>query len=218
MADALSPVVALVPLRAPGKGKTRLSEMLDPSERAILASAMLADVAHALRQAPIDRTIIVASDAQAGAAARALGLDVTLDPPSTPDLNAALQSASGVVGTAGTLLVVAADLPRLKPSDVEGILSEDAQVVVAPTDDGGTGGLLRRPPTIIGTAYGPQSSAMHLRLGHGARARTVSVDLPGFRTDVDTWEDLQALANGPVGRATARFLERLGPRLHAPVA
>ncbi|MDQ3931665.1 MAG: hypothetical protein M3252_02360, partial [Actinomycetota bacterium] len=71
------PVVALVPLRTPGTGKTRLGgggtggrpgragQMLSPEERAALAAAMLADVAAALRCVPIDRVVVAASGPEA---------------------------------------------------------------------------------------------------------------------------------------------------------
>ncbi len=213
--DVRGPVVALVPARAPGEGKTRLSDELSPSERASLSGAMLADVARALAASRVDRIVVAASGPEAAAAASALGLDVVLDPPSVRSLNAALGAAQLRVGAAGTLVVVTADLPRLSPRDVDTLVATDAQVVVAGTDDGGTGGLLRRPPGAIAPAYGPASAARHLARARAAGFATVALDLPGFRHDVDTWEDLLALRRGPIGSATAAFLAGLGGRLDA---
>lgn len=204
-----SSVVALIPIRDPGEGKTRLADRLSRRERAALAAAMLADVAAAVRTGPVDRVVVAASGPTGAAAAGALGLDVLLDPPSAASLDDVLDAATGrLLGTA-TLVVIAADLPQLRPDDVAELVAVDAQVAVAPTADGGTGALLRRPPAVIGTAFGPGSAAAHLHLGHRAGVETRTVSLPGFRHDVDTWEDLVALGDDVVGRATAALLARL---------
>jgi 2-phospho-L-lactate/phosphoenolpyruvate guanylyltransferase len=204
------PIVALVPLRSPGAGKTRLATRLSPEQRAALAGAMLADVCHALAGSGVDRLVVAAGGAAAVAAAAALGLEVLHDPPDAGGLDPALRAAAARLGPVGTLLVVTADLPRLTAEDVDAVLAADAEVVVAPTSDGGTGALLRRPPTAITTAYGPGSAGRHLRLAREAARRSAVVRRPGFAPDVDTWEDLRRLAVGPLGAATTAVLARLG--------
>lgn len=218
MTISTGPVVALVPVRAPGAGKTRLADDLTPPERAALSGSMLADVATALRGAPVDRIVVVARGSAGASAAAALGLDVILDPPSAPSLNAALHAARAHLGHVGSLLIVTADLPRLRAEDIVELVDTDAQVVVAGTADGGTGGLLQRPPGVIRTAYGPGSAAAHTRLGHAGGLRTVRLEIAGFRDDVDTWGDLVALTRGHIGIATAAFVERMRPRLEAAAA
>ncbi len=202
--------VALVPLRAPGVGKSRLAGTLSVEERAALAAAMLADVVAALRAAPVDRIVVAAADADAASAAEALGVETVADPPSSRGLDAALAAATRRLGPVGALLVVAADLPCLTPADVERIVLPVAQVVVAPTDDGGTGGLLRRPPSVCPTAYGPGSADRHLELARAAGCTSVRVQLPGFAPDVDVAADLAGLQG--VHR------DRLGPRTAEVVA
>lgn len=198
--------VALVPLRSPGLGKTRLAPALDPDLRAGLAGAMLADVARALADSPVDRILVVAGGGAAAAAGAALGLDVVTDPPHVATLDDALDAAVAAVGPARETLVVAADLPRLTSADVMAVLDLGAPVVVAPTHDGGTGGLLRCPPDVLRTAYGPRSAARHLAAARAGGIRALSVDAPGFAADVDTVADVAALRQGPVGPATARWL------------
>lgn len=205
-------MVALVPVRDPGAGKTRLSAHLTPRQRAALAAAMLADVTAAIRAAPVARVVVAASGPTGAATASALGLDVVLDPPSATTLDDVVGAALQRLGTVSTLLVVAADLPRLRPEEVAEMVDIDAQVVVASTGDGGTGGLLRSPAGVIRTAYGPGSAAAHMRLSHEAGVHARAVSLPGFRHDVDTWEDLRALDPRAAGNATARFLQQLRQR------
>ena len=204
------PVVALVPIRSPGVGKTRLAAAgLSPTQRATLSAAMLADVTGALRHADVDSIVVAAAGDEAAAAAAALNLDVLIDPPDTTTLDAAVASAAARIRAAGSLLVVMADLPRLMPEEIDELLSGDAPVVVAPTADGGTGALLRTPPQVIATAYGPQSAHRHLRLADEAGISAQMVRLDGLRHDIDTIDDLEELRNGPVGPATRHVLPSL---------
>ncbi|MBW3578911.1 MAG: 2-phospho-L-lactate guanylyltransferase [Actinobacteria bacterium] len=209
--------MAVVPFRAPGRGKTRLEVRagapgLSPSQRATLSRAMLADVSAALACSSVDRVVVAAAGRRAAAAAAALGLEVRLDPPEAHGLNAALAAVTTQLDAA-TMVVVAADLPSLRGDEVDALLATDADVAVAPTADGGTGGLVRRPPDVIPAAYGVGSAARHRALAAAARLRSAEHDLPGFRRDVDTWEDLYDLLTGPVGAATAAVLARLSDRL-----
>jgi 2-phospho-L-lactate/phosphoenolpyruvate guanylyltransferase len=219
--DRAVPLVAVVPLRSPGVGKTRLAPTLTVEERAALAGAMLADVLAALRAAPLDRIIVAAGGPAAAAAAAALGVEVVSDPAtlatstsSASRLDAALAAAASRLGGPVDLLIVAADLPRLTGDAVTRLVAEDAEVVVAPTRDGGTGGLLRRPADACATAYGAGSAARHASLARAAGRRTAVLDLPGFRDDVDVAADLDRLRSrldAPLGPCTAAVLARLGP-------
>ncbi len=215
----MDPTIALVPLRAPGEGKSRLADVLDPEQRAILSMAMLDDVTASLAAAGLTEIVVVAGGRTAAIAGRGLGLDVLLDPAGCGGLDDALSSAVRRVGSHRQTLIVTADLPRLRPGDVQGVLEPDAEVVIAPTAAGGTGALLRRPAAVIGTAYGPGSAIAHRALAIAAGARTVCVDRDGIHHDVDTFTDLVALTEVELGPATAAVLPRLlGPRpLRQPV-
>jgi 2-phospho-L-lactate guanylyltransferase len=203
----------LIPLRAPGEGKTRLAGALSAGDRAALTGAMLADVVAAVRDAEVERVVVAAGGATAVTAAAALGVEVVPDPPGVASLDAALAAATSHLGAVAELLVVPADLPRLTAADVRAVLTLDAEVVVAPTGDGGTGGLLRRPGDVLTTSYGPGSAARHERRARAAGLRTLTVARRGFADDVDTLVDLRALAAGPVGPCTAALLPRIGDRL-----
>jgi 2-phospho-L-lactate/phosphoenolpyruvate guanylyltransferase len=219
--DRTAPLIAVVPLRSPGVGKTRLAPALTVEERAALAGAMLADVVAALRAAPVDRIVVAAGGPAAAAAAAALGVEVVTDPAALATstspavrLDAAIAAAASRLGDPVDLLVVAADLPRLTGEAVTRLVTEAAEVVVAPTRDGGTGGLLRRPADACSTAYGVGSAARHATLARAAGCRTTVLDLLGFREDVDVAADLDRLRSrpdAPLGPCTAAVLARLGP-------
>lgn len=212
------PVVALVPLRAPGEGKSRLAGVLTVAQRARLATAMAADVVATLRGADVDRIVVVADGPIAAEAATTCDAEVLHDPPAVADaggarrLDVALAAAAARIGPVPALLVVAADLPHLGVDDVTVVLDTDAEVVVAPTRDGGTGGLLRRPGDACGTGYGPGSAARHLALARAAGRRVAEVVRDGFALDVDVTSDLGRLgARGatPVGPHTAAVVDEL---------
>lgn len=203
---------ALVPLRDPGRGKTRLRGVLSTERRAELTSAMLVDVVAALREAAVSRIVVVAGGPGAADAAAALDVEVIFDPPTVAGLNAALAAAASRLGPIGDLLIVAADLPRLREDDITAVLETDAEVVVSPTRGGGTGGLLRRPGERIATAYGTGSAHRHLELAAEASATSATVETRGFAEDVDTEADLARLGVGPLGPATARWFDAWGQR------
>lgn len=214
-----APTVALVPVRAPSNGKTRLAGALTEPDRAALVGAMLTDVAAALSASTVAATVVAAGGPEAATVASALGLDVILDPPGGVGLDAALAAAAASLDRSSRLLVVAADLPTLTSEEVDLLLAEDAVVVVAPTLDGGTGGLLRTPADAIPTAYGAGSAARHLELARQRGHVAKRLALPGFARDVDTVADLRPLLrpefSAQVGPATARVLGRLAARLDA---
>ncbi len=200
---------ALIPLRVPGVGKTRLGTVLAPEERAALAVAMLQDVVTAVREGGVTEVVVAAGGHGAAEVADRLGLAVVMDPPGCSGLDAALAAAGTRLGLERDLLVIAADLPRVSGGDVAAVLDGDAEVVVAPTSSGGTGALLRRPAAVIPTAYGPGSAQRHLDLARRAGARTATIDRDGLFHDVDTFTDLAALHEVELGAATAALLPRL---------
>jgi 2-phospho-L-lactate guanylyltransferase len=129
-------------------------------------------------------------------------------------LNAALALAAAGLAGAGGLLVVAADLPLASAAGFGRVLeaAEAAPVVVVPSHDGdGTNVLAWREPGSFAPRFGPDSAARHLSVPGAVR-----VDDRGLALDVDTVEDLRAVAglvdpDGVTGRRLRdlRLPERL---------
>lgn len=202
--------LALVPVRDPGLAKSRLADVLGREARAALTGAMLADVVTALHGAGLKRIIVLAGGPVASSAAKALGVDVLLDPPGEQGLNAALAAASRRV-RASSSLVVPADLPLLTAQDVTTLVGTAGEVVVAATKDGGTGGLLRRPAWVIDPVFGGRSAARHLMTARQAGFSAERVDVDGFTMDVDDGDDLQHVSDHPaLGAVTGRVLRDIG--------
>jgi 2-phospho-L-lactate/phosphoenolpyruvate guanylyltransferase len=176
-----------VPLKALDAAKQRLAATLSPEARRELAAWMFGRVAAACRGATaVGRVLAVAGDAAAAHVAAAHGVEVLLE--RRPGLDHALATADAACAPAAATIVVAADLPLVEPEDVDAVCAAGSVapiVVVAPTHDGGTGALLRRPPGIIAPAYGPGSAARHLALARAAGSAACSLRRRALALDID---------------------------------
>ncbi len=74
-------------------------------------------------------------------------------------------------------------------------LSDDPEVIVVPDRHGtGTNALLLTPPDVIEPSFGEGSRARHERLAEEPGATVRVEEIASFMLDVDTPEDLDALA------------------------
>lgn len=192
-------VVAVVPVRGLPAGKSRLAAVLQPAQRNRLVRAMLRDVVRMLRSAPaIERVTVLSRDAAAAREATRLGAEFLQEPPGAPDLNRALAFAQAEHADAEALLLVPADLPFVTPADIQELidaLPSGPGVALAPSRDGGTNGLLLRPPTVIAPAFGSGSAARHLAAAVAAGVTVARVDGERWALDIDTPEDLELAAS-----------------------
>jgi 2-phospho-L-lactate/phosphoenolpyruvate guanylyltransferase len=135
--------------------------------------------------------VVVSPDREVWRRADAMGCRVVEEPPGAGDLNGALTAAARVVGNGSPLLVVAADLPLASPAGLERVLAAArAPVAVVPSaDGGGTNVLAWRDPASFAPSFGPDSAARHLAVPGAVR-----VEEPGLSLDVDTLQDLEAVA------------------------
>jgi 2-phospho-L-lactate/phosphoenolpyruvate guanylyltransferase len=202
--------VPLVPLKALAEAKGRLAPEVGPLQRRLLAIAMFEDVIAALQAVPgLAAPVVVSPDREVWRRADAMGCRVVEEPPGAGDLNAALASAAKAAGNGSPLLVVAADLPLASAAGLERVLAAEAPVAVVPSADGaGTNVLAWRDPASFAPSFGPDSAARHLAVPGAVR-----VDDPGLSLDVDTVDDLRAVAGRlDPSTVTARRLKDLGVR------
>jgi 2-phospho-L-lactate guanylyltransferase len=189
------PVTAIVPLKALEGAKGRLAAHLDDGQRRDLVVWMLGRVlAACLGAAAVDRVLVVAGDEAGAQAAARPGVDAVVE--TAPGLTAALDLADRLTAGAAATLVVPADVPMATSADIDAVCAAGAAVAVVQTTDGGTGALLRRPPDVIRTAFGPRSAEAHLRLAAAAGVSAVRLDLPNLALDVDTPGALLAVRRG----------------------
>lgn len=191
------PVPAIVPVKALGQAKSRLAPRLEPAERRALMAWMLDRVLNACAaSSAIAEILVIAGDEEAAALVGSRPeLQVLLEP--RPGLGSAIERADEASAEASATAVIAADLPLLEAADLDALCAAGADapgVVVAPTADGGTGALLRRPPRVIRAAFGPRSAAAHLAAAARAGVAGRRLNRRGLTVDIDTPAHLEQAA------------------------
>jgi len=207
-------ISAIVPAKALDQAKGRLAAILSEDERRELALAMLEDVVRALHDAPsIDDLRVVSPDDEVLTLAADLGAIAAKEPPNIRGINQALDYTFGQIEPPPEVLVVVlADVPLLEPNHIENAvaaLPDGRGVVICPSEDKGTSLLAIRPPGVIPFRFGPRSSVLHRREAAALKVPCEVLPLPKLLRDIDTPDDLRALAAEGGDGATHRLLERL---------
>jgi 2-phospho-L-lactate/phosphoenolpyruvate guanylyltransferase len=198
---------AILPIKSFGAAKQRLSPLLGTGSRQALAQAMFSDVLGSLRKVEgLESITVVSADPAVDAAARGVGVTVVTDPAESG------QSDATVVGIRHALasgyqrvLLVPGDTPLLCPSELDSLLArgeaDGMQVVIVPDRHGsGTNALMISPPDAFRPSFGPDSLNRHVTLAQEAGLKHSVEDVPSLSHDVDTPEDLSALADALEGR------------------
>jgi 2-phospho-L-lactate guanylyltransferase len=204
-------IFALLPVKAPANAKQRLSGLLTPAQRERLARLMYEDTLQTLCSARgLDRVVVVTSDQTAADYARRTGAMVFEEQEQRGHSHSADAAARRAM-TLGALTVLLApiDVPLATAAEIEELAAKARRgLIIVPSSDGaGTNALLRTPPDVIESRFGPGSFAAHLnqarRLGVPAEVARPA----GLMFDIDTPEDVaELIARAPDCRA-ARFLQ-----------
>lgn len=195
----------LVPVKPPAVAKSRLGPLGDPA-RAELAAAFAMDaVAAALDCPAVARVLAVTDDFRLATALRDAGADVVPDGVSD-DLNGTLAQAAAELARRDPRLRLAAlcaDLPALRPEDLERALAAapaDAMGFVADADGSGTTLVTAPALQSFDPRFGEGSADAHRSAG----AQEIELaDIPSLRRDVDTPDDLVAALELGVGPRTS---------------
>lgn len=197
----------LIPAKSLGAAKLRLAGELTAEARRRLGLAMLRDVLGAT--SPWSLRFIVTPDPEVEEVARDFGCRIVAD--SGRGLNRAIEAgtAAAVRAGVGSLLVLPSDVPLVRADDVASIFSLRAEIVVVRSQDGGTTGLLRRPPDALACSFGPNSAARHEAAARRAGLEVACIELPSLRLDVDDGEDLARLAEARGARDSVKIAREL---------
>lgn len=195
--------------------KMRLADVLDTTERGELALAMLVDVIHALNASGCFENIsVISDDSEVFWQARELGLKSIAEPKTLSGLNESLTFGQRYLArrvAVSELVIMPADTPLMRGDDVRAIVAalgdSGARCVLVRARDNGTNALALRPPEAIGMHYGVNSADAHRAAAVAAGLDVVELDLERVAFDVDSPEDVLALASLPVGAATAGWLQ-----------
>ncbi len=194
-------VVCVLPVKRFEIAKQRLSDGgLRPADRVALATGMLTDVLETLKLAAhIDDVVVVTGEPNAEVLARGYSAQVIPDDPREGHSAAAIRGVEWAVSEgAFHVLVLAGDAPAVQASEIDELvrrLSDGPEVVIVPDRHGtGTNALLLTPPDVIEPSFGEGSRARHEHLAEAAGATVRIAEIPSLMLDVDTPEDLEALA------------------------
>ena len=194
---------ALVPVKPPAHGKSRLVGPSDDRRRELAAAFALDTVAACLAAGRVGAVLAITDDATFSRRLAEIGC-ASIPDAVTGDLNATLRQAAAEVHRRWPDLVpaaVCADLPAQRPEDLDAALAGAATDVPSfVADAAGVGTTLYTAPYAqFDPRFGPGSRLAHL----GTGATEIEGALPSLRRDVDDLDDLrEALALG-VGPHTA---------------
>lgn len=207
----------MLPVKRFPLAKTRLAPHTGSVLRDDLARAMWADVLDALAACdPLETIVVVSREPEVAAAAGHAGALVVDDGGGEPGQSAAV--ARGVAAArehgAERVVCVPGDCPALDPGELAALVEQSpAGVTIVPDRHGtGTNALLLAPPDAIEPAFGPDSRRRHEALAAAAGVRCTVRAVQSLLFDVDTGEDLAALA------AELRARDGLAQRTRAVLA
>jgi 2-phospho-L-lactate guanylyltransferase len=206
MSPPPSPCTVVLPVKQTAVAKSRLATLGEHMRRE-LALAFARDAVVAAGRSSVVRRVLVVTNDDVGSELRQLGADIIADVPDS-GLNPALAYAAHQAqrddpGT--TVLAMSADLPALRPEDLDHAwsLRIGRRWFVPDSHGDGTTLLAAHPGAGLAPEFGPGSRRAHLRSG----AREVDgAGLERLRRDVDTEVDLEIARSLGVGPHTTAVL------------
>ena len=193
----------LAPVKPFDESKSRLAAILSRAERAELTRALLERTLHVARDCGgFAGLLVVSRDDAVLALAAASGAQAVRE--RCADLNAALRQAceQARIEGADAALILPADLPYLTAGDIDLVLASaqpTVDVVIAPSQDGGTNALLLRLPLRLPLCFGPDSFRRHQQAAAAAGLAVAVCTSPTLAFDLDRPEDLEVLRAGGTG-------------------
>jgi 2-phospho-L-lactate/phosphoenolpyruvate guanylyltransferase len=189
----------LIPVKGLTQAKQRLANHLSSQARAALADALWRDFFEIVAATNgIDQVFVVSLEHRVLDRARSLGWQIIPESRQISESDS-VDFASRWCEERGvdSLLRLPVDLPLIDPGDIEELLEQAAaapSVTIIPSRDGqGTNALLRTPPTLFPSHFGPGSFAKHLAEAERVQARVDVLRNPRIEVDIDDPADLALL-------------------------
>ena len=206
----------LIPIKEPARVKTRLAGLLTLEERQRLVWAMFEDVCSAAAAARRpDAVFLVTSYERAIERARQLGVDAIAETGQESE-SASVDYASRLLGERGfdAVLRLPADVPLVRAADIDQLLAVDLAApgaLLVPSREGtGTNALLRTPPALFPSRFGPNSLALHREEAARAGIEVLLVENRRIALDIDDPHDVEAFLSAGSGTRAFIFLHEIG--------
>jgi 2-phospho-L-lactate guanylyltransferase len=215
----------LIPVKDLTRAKQRLATLMTQDERTRLAWVMLeTTLAAAAGARNADRVALVTLYPPAIELAKKYGMELIVEREQISEsVSVDFGSKEAMARGATAVLRLPIDLPLVTASDVETILEHDVEapsVVIVPSRDGaGTNAILRRPPDLFPSHFGPGSLTRHLAEIAAAGANCRVIELEGVALDIDDPNDVSELIRRGQGTAVCEMLTAMNihQRLRRPL-
>lgn len=211
----------LIPVKDLTRAKQRLAALMTQAERTQLAWAMLENTFAAAAQThTIDRIAVVTLYEPAIKLAEKFGLEVILEREQISE-SASVDFGSRELLKRGAeaVLRLPIDLPLITAEDIEQILACDqpapSTVIVPSHETTGTNAILRRPPALFPSHFGPGSLVKHQSEAERLGVPCTLLDLPRIALDIDEPADVAALLKVGAESPVVQWLkeQNIGARL-----
>jgi 2-phospho-L-lactate/phosphoenolpyruvate guanylyltransferase len=191
--------LAILPIKSFSQAKQRLRAELSDADRRALVDAMFSDVLVALRRVPaLEQIVVVSGDRVAQRIAQGYGTTVVEDDERGHNWAAQQGIQAALEGGIERALLIPGDCPLMDPREIEELLAHPAgerSALIIPDRHGtGTNALLLTPPDVLAPSFGPDSCRRHMADAEAAGVPAEVVEVPGLALDIDTPDDLEALA------------------------
>ena len=204
----------LIPVKEFSRSKERLAPQFSEEQRTMLAAALCGDFFKVVSQVKgVERVYVVSKEYKALSLAKQLNWEIISEREQISESHS-VDEASRYCQERGVsaLLRLPIDIPLATATDIEAIFAaaEDPPcAVIVPSGDGtGTNALLRSPPTLFPSHFGPNSFVLHMQEAERAGARVKVIRNARIELDVDEPADLEAAAPLLSPGATQRWLKQ----------
>jgi 2-phospho-L-lactate/phosphoenolpyruvate guanylyltransferase len=203
-------IFAVLPVKNPKNAKQRLSDLLSAEDREALARLLYKETLAALCAARgIDRVVVVSNDQEIADHARESGAIVFEEDEQVShsvSADAACRRAKEIGAT--TVLLVPIDVPLVTAEEFSRLASSARPgLIIVPSADGtGTNALVRTPPDVIESRFGPGSFRVHLKQAQSKGVSAEVLRFEGLMFDIDTPEDIAELLRRAPGTSVSEFL------------
>jgi 2-phospho-L-lactate guanylyltransferase len=205
-------VHVIIPFKGVAESKSRLANEISEDLRKRLVIAMLTDVISAVTSSKkVSHLIIVTSDKKIE---NLVPKNATLLLENKPrGINQAIIEATEYSISMNTeaTLIIPADLPLIKPLDINTIIlrgKKEPSVILSSSITGGTNILYRHPPKIIEPKFGKNSFQVHLEESRKVNIEPKIYSSPRVSLDLDEIEDLKKFIQYGNNTETFKVLQK----------
>jgi len=214
----MSDIWAVIPVKEFDGAKHRLSGLLSPPQRKLLAETMLTDMLDAVAGSRLlAGVVIVTLDPHATALGNKIGARIVTEGAQdghTGSVNAGRRLLAGE--GRGGMITMPGDIPATRGSEIDAVLSAHLAApsfTISPAhDDLGSNAVVCSPPESVPLRFGDNSYFPHLDAARQQGIEPTVIRQPGIAMDIDHPVDLALFLRLPqsAGTRTRALLEELG--------